>query len=385
MPKEIEITEIEKKALEEYQDNYYKIVNTLLRKGITSEQTINSKNGKDYIAPSNEELEKAIDNIKNIYSAIIKSTLNGNNIEDKPLYRGTQITLIEQMRKNGEETSFLSTTTNKNQTRAFSRTFSKDKSVDTEYDKAFLKVEGNVPHINLEEFLGGMEDEVIFVPARAEIIDGIDGISDQDEKHTKLYGKPYTLKLIPLEIPEMSNQEILKLKESIFSRNEKMGKIIEAILQMQQTPDLVDAENMDYLIQQYSKWKDDVISYCHQEFRIIQKELEQNYLTEKLGKETHDEQNDTISKDEVENDMDMQMRAKNRKEQTQQVYQEKTETKTHTTENPESFRSRMRFEITQDQYQEILDMHNATEKNFANEMVENPDKRKIEQSEYEVR
>lgn len=269
---------MKKKALEEYQDNYYKIVNTLLRKGITSEKTINSKNGSDYIAPSNEELESAIDNIRKIYSAIIKRTLANKGIkETRPLYRGTQISLIEKIKENGEETSFLSTTTNKNQTRAFSRTFSKDKSVDTETDKAFLKVEGDVPYINMEELLGGMEDEIIFAPARAEVIEGIDGISSDDRKHTKLYGKPYTLRLTPLEIPDMSNEEISKLRECIFKQNERMGKIINDILQMEQYPDSFDTSKLPALIQEYSQWKDSIITYCHQEFRQIQEQLEHEY------------------------------------------------------------------------------------------------------------
>ena len=98
------LTSDEKRALEEYQDNYFIIINTLLRKGITSEQTINSKNGRDYIAPTNEELEKAINDICKIYSAIIKSTLaREDNKTTKPIYRGTQISLVEEIKENGEK------------------------------------------------------------------------------------------------------------------------------------------------------------------------------------------------------------------------------------------------------------------------------------------
>ena len=319
----ISINDDENRALQEYQDNYYKIVNTLLRKGITSEQTINSKNGSDYIAPSNEELEAAIDNIKNIYSAIIKRTLaNEDNKETRPLYRGTQISIVEKMKENAEETAFLSTTTRKNQTRTFSRTFSKDKSVDKEADKALLKVEGDVPYINMEDVLGGMEDEILFAPAKAEIIDGIEGISPEDERHTNLYGKAYTLKLTPLEIPEMSNEEISKLKESIFNRNEEMGKTINDILEIQKYPELFDTNKLPALIEKYSKWKDDVISYCHQQFRQIKKEIENEYKTvntQKLGKETIDINEDVKKVDEVEKQMKEQMReqTKQREEKNQ--------------------------------------------------------------------
>ena len=272
------LTSDEKRALEEYQDNYFIIINTLLRKGITSEQTINSKNGRDYIAPTNEELEKAINDICKIYSAIIKSTLaREDNKTTKPIYRGTQISLVEEIKENGEETSFLSTTTNKNQTRAFSRTFSKDKNIDSELDKALLKVEGDVPYINMEEAFGGLEDEILFAPAKAEIIEGIEGISSDDERHTKLYGKPYTLKLTSLEIPEMSKEDISRLRESIFDQNEKMGRVINNILQMKQYPEQFDTSRLPSLIQEYSRWKESIISYCHQEFREIKRQIENEY------------------------------------------------------------------------------------------------------------
>ena len=71
----------------------HKIINTLLRKGIISEETINSKKGKNYIPPTNEELKEAIDCIKNIYSAIIKSTIADKN---KGSFTGNRTELINK-------------------------------------------------------------------------------------------------------------------------------------------------------------------------------------------------------------------------------------------------------------------------------------------------
>lgn len=45
----------------------------------------------------------------------------------------------------------------------------------------------------------------------------------------------------------------------------------------------------------------------------------------------------------------------------------------------------MKFEMTQDQYQEILDRHTTAEENFAKEMDENLENKKIGQTEYGVR
>lgn len=66
-------------------------------------------------------------------------------------------------------------------------------------------------------------------------------------------------------------------------------------------------------------------------------------------------------------------------------YKEQPETKSKTTENPESFRDTMRFEMTPEMHQEILNRHRDAEQNFEREMAENPDKRKFEQTEYGVK
>jgi len=65
-------------------------------------------------------------------------------------------------------------------------------------------------------------------------------------------------------------------------------------------------------------------------------------------------------------------------------YKEHVETKTRPDANPESFRGKMRFEMTQAQYQEILEKHAAAEVNFEREMAENPDKKKSEQVKHGV-
>lgn len=69
----------------------------------------------------------------------------------------------------------------------------------------------------------------------------------------------------------------------------------------------------------------------------------------------------------------------------QEEYKEQVETKTRTDSNPESFRSGMKFDIPLEMHQEILERHNAAERNFAREMAESPDKKKSEQVEYGVK
>ena len=104
------LTPEEIQAVEKYQDNDFKIMNTLLRSGIESEFRINSRNGKDYPYMTRDMMEKSLNDIANLYSAIIKQYLsNGSKKPEKPLYRGTKISLVDSMQNSNS--SFLSTST----------------------------------------------------------------------------------------------------------------------------------------------------------------------------------------------------------------------------------------------------------------------------------
>lgn len=140
----------------------------------------------------------------------------------------------------------------------------------------------------------------------------------------------------------------------------------------------IDSIDSDYV----EHFFDSHVPYFEAENRDLNIQQIQTVDTQKLGKESMEEQRDTDVKDTVESDMEEQMRNNTK---NQQSYYEQPETKTHSTDNPESFRSKMRFEMTQDQYQEVLDRHTAAEKNFAKEMAENPEKKKTEQAEYGVK
>lgn len=140
----------------------------------------------------------------------------------------------------------------------------------------------------------------------------------------------------------------------------------------------IDTIESDYV----EHFFDSHVPYFVAENRELNVQQTQTVDTKKLGQETLDEQKDTMAKDDTEHDMEEQLRTNTR---TQQTYREQPETKTHSTENPESFRSKMRFEMTQDQYQEVLDRHATAEENFAKEMAENPEKKKTEEAEYGVK
>lgn len=111
--------------------------------------------------------------------------------------------------------------------------------------------------------------------------------------------------------------------------------------------------------------------------------------TERLGKETLEEQKDTNAKVDTERDMAAQMQEKTINKtgvaRKQNEYNEQPERKTRTTANPESFREKLNFDISPEMYQEVLERHRKAEKAFEKEMEENPEKRGPEQTEYGVK
>ena len=157
-----ELTKDEISSIERYQDNDFKIVNTLLREGLESEIRINSSNGKDYPFMTRDLMEQALNDINNLYSAIIKTYIkNGCQRPNIRLYRGTNQSLIESM--NNKNSSFLSTTTDINKTLTFSKIFKKGSKIADKTDKAILLINSNVPWISVEDEIKSMEKNILLI------------------------------------------------------------------------------------------------------------------------------------------------------------------------------------------------------------------------------
>ena len=69
----------------------------------------------------------------------------------------------------------------------------------------------------------------------------------------------------------------------------------------------------------------------------------------------------------------------------QEEYKENPETKTKSNDNPESFRDTLKFNVSSEMRQEILNRHQETELDFAEGKMDKPEKHKIEDTEYGVR
>ena len=256
-------TEEETVALVRYQDNDYVVINSLLRRGCSSEIEIDKRKNKEYPFLTKEVMDEYLSCITCMYSAILRTyQANGCLPPDKALYRGTQIDIIEAM--DGEACSFLSTTTSYVQTRPFSILHNKDGRDDSKRAVAFI--EGNVPWINIDDIVGGMEEEITFVPAMVHVEPIESGVD------TRL-GKAYKMTLTELDIPEKSPEEINEMKTTILNQTETMSSYLRLILEDKRKPGSIDSKTVEFATLEYNKWKDLVIDYSHQQYRVLRNQI----------------------------------------------------------------------------------------------------------------
>ena len=259
----MDFTEEETVALIRYQDEDYKVINSLLRRGYESERTLNMRRGEDYPYLTKEDMDGYLSCIGLIYSVILRTyQANGCMFPNKTVYRGTQVDIIESM--DGEECSFLSTTTSIAQTRCFSAIYT-DNGLDSSR-RAVAIIDSDVPWINIDEIMGGMEDEIIFVPAKVRVEPVVTDINP-------LRGKTYRMTLTELDIPEKSPEEISEMRTSILEQTETMRDYLKIILEAQKDPSLKSSQQFEFATQEYNKWKDLVVSYNHQQYRVLRNQI----------------------------------------------------------------------------------------------------------------
>ncbi len=116
----LKITEEEKKSLETYKYNGYKDINNFLTD--YSENDIkyaNKYENSDELAKSlRKDLKDSIENIKNIYSLMIKNS-HKKEINSNKLLRGTSLEEVKSIIDKMEINKFISTTTNRNTMKSF--------------------------------------------------------------------------------------------------------------------------------------------------------------------------------------------------------------------------------------------------------------------------
>ena len=267
----MDFTDEETVALIRYQDNDYKVINSLLRLNCNSEISIDNRKGEGYPHLSRDDIDSYLSCIGLIYSSILRTyKANGCTLPNKTIYRGTQTDIIEAM--DGDVCSFLSTTTSLAQTRSFSAFYTNEGLDCTK--RAVAIIDGNVPWINIDELMGGMEDEIIFVPAKVKV----EPIKTDIDP---LRGKTYKMTLSELDIPEKSSEEISKMRESILEQTDTMSNYLKIILEDKKIPGSINDKTVEFATNEYNKWKELVVAYNHQQYRVLKNQIiNQNNLEE---------------------------------------------------------------------------------------------------------
>lgn len=262
----MEFTEEEYASLARYQDNDYIVINSLLRSGYSSEKTIDDRKNEVYPYITKAAMDDYLTCIVQMYSAILRAyQTKGCVSPDKVTYRGTQIEVIESM--NEENCSFVSTTTSFAQTRTFSMLYHKTDSDPSR--RAIAIVEGNVPWIDMDELIGGMENEIIYVPAKVQVKPIETGLDSR-------LGKTYRMTLTELEIPKKTPEEITEMRNKIIEQTETMSDYLRLILEAEKNPSLQDNKQVEFANQEYNKWKNTVIEYNYQQYRLLKEKIINN-------------------------------------------------------------------------------------------------------------
>lgn len=79
--------------------------------------------------------------------------------------------------------------------------------------------------------------------------------------------------LSEMDIPIKSQEEITLLKKEILDKTEKMSNYLKYILAVKDNPNFNKNPRTLAVIEEYSKWKEKVIQYNYQQYRIIKSKL----------------------------------------------------------------------------------------------------------------
>lgn len=157
----LEITEEEKEALEAYKSMGYRDINFFLSSYLENDIAYANlyENKEDLQKNIKKDLEANFDNVKKIYSLMIKNAQK-RDITNQKILRGTSEEEIQNMVTEKQITKFLSTTTNRDTMMNF--------GFDAK-NPAFLEIQtnGKIPFVKVKDVLGyetAQEDEIIFSP-----------------------------------------------------------------------------------------------------------------------------------------------------------------------------------------------------------------------------
>jgi len=329
----LKITEQEKEAVKAYQGINYKLFNSILEVSMSAQTDFISRSNPEPEIFNRETIQKLIENIKLIYSAMLKYSMNSPKLNR--IYRGTSQSDIDRISSRHIINKFLSTTYDLEEAKGF---FSLNWD-----NPAFVgvEVEAGVPYLDMAPFIDDGRDvaerEVLLSPFLK--IDSIELV--RSEERTTIKGpkvqKTYEVKLKKGELQELSDEdreslsgEVLDNAEDISKKQQRYFRIIKQLDEVEyftnknaedinkireklSSPFLSNREKQeleadlayligerseelkstysrlinekDLLAQEIESWKEKVVQICMSDCRSVEKDMQHQIAEEKEARE----------------------------------------------------------------------------------------------------
>lgn len=235
------LTEKEIEALEAYKGIGYKLINSLLSNDGGAYETIQARRLDVPLFSNSDEIKSAIQRIVDMYLAMVKYNSSEFNIGRGARYfRGTSVSEMSTIRSGTNINKMISATTDGDLERGAAVNFaldSKDSAVVAiDVDKDVLTID-----MSAIELDSAGEEEVIISPfTRVNSVERV-GRRKLKEREFDLY----KMSMEPLELTQLSDEEIRRLEEEVEAETPEMANFIRMVT-AQARDDESDTDSIQY-------------------------------------------------------------------------------------------------------------------------------------------
>ena len=268
--KVLEITPEEKEAINSYQGNSNEI-NELMGNFISdsAKKSYYSRPIYEKVQPyyTSQSVEKLMERIEKIYSAMVKTSMNSPYGIRSYMYRGSPFGM-----KNGGEQAFISTTTSQNEALLFA-TSKQYYNRELIPHFSYINIAGKIPHYFMPH--KGNENEIVLSP--------FTNIKVSNSRYGRWSERDIILEDVhiePMELREFPDLDREKAREDILKRAEKIGTAVNEYIRLEHKLNTALEYNpqirneMKVNLNEIESWKKDFRNLMEARCRDIEKNIE---------------------------------------------------------------------------------------------------------------
>lgn len=245
------ITDEEIEALKLYKGNDYEPINQILVSN--SEIDVNllseeSDKEKLVVSYSKENVKKYIDIIKKVYELMQKKYATSKKVIASKFYRGTNISEIERIKNEPYIDRFLSVTNDEKIAKeGYASNWNRPAMLD-------IKIEKNIPYINVSEVLKSGEPNFEYIISPFTIIKEINEKTEESFENNGKILKRYEISLIKQDLEPLSKDERNGLLNYVMNNADNIDNKLEEAVALEKI-NLENYENIRKLEQLLSKYE----------------------------------------------------------------------------------------------------------------------------------